>query len=174
MKPTLSLFIALLILSANAENQSITCGDGEFKWESVKTYYSGGVPVGVQTNALTWKSDNSGCGILMTLDQQVWSGTAHIYDSFTSLDPQCGNGITWAVNTVSPWDFFAGAYDSISVTSVITWSNHGGAVSATATTSNPDIDQHSVWVDWVKSGKKIVPRITFGTQPSKFNRVLSP
>lgn len=173
MKLLVLLFLIAATRCSGAAYQSISLGDGVFKWETVKTYYSNGNQVGVQTNALTWQSDASGCGNLMTLDQGVFSGSTQIYNSFTSLDPVCGNGITWLVNAESPWDFLAGTYDSTTTSSKIVWSDHTGTKSATASTSDPDVFPHSIWVDWVKVKGNVTPRIIFDTQPNQFNHILS-
>ena len=156
-----------------AADQSITAGDGELRWEVVKTYYSSGSPVGVQTNAITWASDTTGAPASMTIDQEAWFNGSQSYSSFDSFVPG-GGGITWRVDMESPQDFFAGSYDSSATTSTITWANHFATQSATATTSDPDINPHTVWLDWQKSGHNVIPRITFGASPpNNFNKWLA-
>ena len=160
--------------SFGAANQSITCGDGELRWEVVKTYYSSGIEVGVQTNSVEWISDSTGFGIDMILDKEVWSYVGiNIYSNFTELNPNGGNGITWGVFMESPWEFFVGLYDSSVTTSTIYWSDHTGTKIGTATTTDPDIDTHTVWLDWTKSHGVTSPRITLGAKPKNFNKYLS-
>lgn len=169
----IALISTILILLGDvcfSADQSITCGDGQFEWRVVTSYYSGGFQIGVQTNALVWTSDGTGFAVFMSLDKQVWSTSGdHLYDSYTALNPQGGNGITWRVSVKSPVEFFAGLYDSAETASTVTWADHSGVKTAVATTTDPDIYPHSVWVDWSKSS----PRITFGSAPKQFNHWLS-